>query len=40
MIEIIAILVAAGDGEHACPQDVGDAVGDERRVARVGDERG
>ncbi len=40
MIEVVAILVAAGDGEHARPQDVGDAVRHERRVARVGDQRG
>ena len=39
VVEVVGILVAAGDGEHARPQDVGDAVGDERRVARVGDQR-
>ena len=36
MIEIIAILIAAGDGEHARTQDVGDAVGDAGRIARIG----
>jgi len=40
MIEVVAIFVAAGDGEHARPQDVGDTVRDECRVARVGDQRG
>ena len=40
MIEVVGVLVAAGDGEHAGAQDVGDAVGDERRVSRIGDQRG
>ena len=39
MIEVVGILVAAGDGEHARAQDVGDAVRHECRVARVGDQR-
>ena len=32
MIEVVAVLVAAGDGEHACTQDVSDTVTDERLV--------
>jgi hypothetical protein len=39
MIEVVTILVAAGDGEHARAQNVGDAVRHERRVSRVGDQR-
>lgn len=40
MVEVVGVLVAAGDGEHARAQDVGDAVGHQRRVARVGDQPG
>jgi len=40
MSEVVAILVAIGDDEHARLQDVGDAVRHERRVASVGDQRG
>jgi len=32
--------MAAGDGEHAGAQDVGDAVGHQRRVARISDQPG
>ncbi len=38
MVEVVGILVAAGDGQHAGAQDVGDAVGHEQRVARIGDQ--
>jgi hypothetical protein len=38
MIEIVGILVAAGNGEHAGAQDVGDTVRDEQRIARVGNQ--
>ena len=38
MIEVVGILVAAGDGEHAGAQDIGDAVRHEQRIARVGDQ--
>ena len=38
MIEIVGVLVAAGDGEHAGTQDVGDAVGHEQWIARIGDQ--
>ena len=38
VVEVIAILVAAGDGEHAGAQDVSDAVCHERRIARVRDQ--
>ena len=34
MIEIVGVLVAAGDGEYARAQDVGDAMSDEGRVSR------
>ena len=37
-IEIVAILVAARDGEHPRAQDVGHAVRHKVRVARVGDQ--
>ena len=40
MVEVVGILVAAGDGEHAGAQDVGDAVRDQQRIALVGDQRG
>ena len=39
MIEVVGILVAAGDGEHAGAQDVGDAVRHQQRIARIGDHR-
>ncbi len=39
MIEIVGIFIAAGDGEHAGAQDVGDAVRHQQRIARVGDQR-
>ena len=34
MIEVVSSLVAEGRGENAGPQDAGDAVGDEQRIAR------
>ena len=40
MIEVVGILIAAGDGEHAGAQDIGDTVGHKQRVARVGDQAG
>ena len=40
MIEVGGILIAAGDGKHARPQNVGHAVGHEQRIARVGDQPG
>ena len=40
MIEVIGVFVAAADGQHARAQDVGDAVRDEQRIARIGDQRG
>ncbi len=39
MIEVVGVLVAAGDGEDAGAQDVGDAVRDTLRLARVADQR-
>ena len=38
-IQVVGILIAAGDGQDAGPQDVGHAVRDEQRVARVRDQR-
>ena len=38
MIEVVGILVAAGDGEHAGAQDVGDAVRHEQGIARIGNQ--
>ncbi len=40
VVEVVGVLVATGDGEHAGSQDVGDAVGHQRRVARIGDQPG
>ena len=40
VIEIVAVLIAAGDGEDAGAQDVGDAMCDEIGIARVGDQSG
>ena len=40
VVEVVGVLVAAGDGEHAGTQDIGDAVGHEGRVARIGNQRG
>ncbi len=39
MVEVIGVLIAAGDGKHAGAQDVGDAVRHQQRVARVSDQR-
>jgi hypothetical protein len=39
MVEIVGVLVAAGDGEHAGAQNVGDAVRHQQRIARVGNQR-
>ncbi len=38
MIEVVGVLVTAGDGEHAGAQDVGDAVRDEQWIAWVRDQ--
>jgi hypothetical protein len=38
VIEVVGVLVAAGDGEHAGTQDVGDAMRHEQRIARVHDQ--
>jgi hypothetical protein len=40
VVKVVAVLIAAGDGEDASAQDVGDAVGDEIGIAWVGDQRG
>jgi hypothetical protein len=37
---VVAVLVAGCDHQHAEAHDVGDAVGDALRVARVGDAGG
>ena len=39
VVEAVGVLVAAGDRQDACPQDVGQRVDHPRRVARVGDQR-
>jgi len=39
MIEVVGVLVAAGNGQHARAQNVGDAVRDEQRIARISDQR-
>jgi hypothetical protein len=38
MIEVVGVLVAAGDGEDTGAQDVGDAVRDKLPIARVADQ--
>ena len=38
MIEIVGVLIAAGDREHAGAQNVGDAVRHQQRIARIGDQ--
>ena len=38
MVEVVGILVAAGDGEHAGTQDVGDAVRHEQGIAVIGNQ--
>ncbi len=40
VIGIVAVLVAAGDGEDAGARNVGQAMCDAGRIARVGDQRG
>ena len=39
MIEVVGVLIAAGDGEHAGAQNVVDAVRHQQRITRVGDQR-
>jgi hypothetical protein len=39
VVEVVGILIAAGDRQDARPQDVGQRVDDPRRVARIGDQR-
>ena len=39
MIEVVGVLIAAGDGEHAGAQDICDAVRHEQRVSWIGDQR-
>jgi hypothetical protein len=40
VIKIVGILIAAGDQQYRCSQDVGDAVDDEQRVASIDDQPG
>ena len=40
MIEVVSVLIAAGDREHAGTQDVGNAMDHQQRVARIGDQLG
>ena len=39
-VEVVGVLVAAGDGQHSRPQDRGDRMGHQGRIARVGNEGG
>jgi hypothetical protein len=39
VVEVVGVLVAAGDRQDARPQDVGQRMDDPRWVARVGDQR-
>ena len=38
VVEVVGILVATSDGEHAGAQDVGDAVRHEQGIARIGNQ--
>ena len=38
MIEIVGILIAAGDGQHASAQNIGDTVRDQLWIAPIGDQ--
>ena len=40
VVEIVGILVAASDGQHACTQDIGHAVRHQQRIAWISDQRG
>jgi hypothetical protein len=40
MIEVVGILVSAGNRKHARAQDIGHAVGDKCWIARVGNQPG
>ena len=39
MVEVVGILIAASDRQHARTQDIGHAVRHQQRIARIGDER-
>ena len=39
VIEVVGVLIAAGNRQHACAQNVGDTVGHQQRIARIGDQR-
>jgi len=39
VIEVVGVLIAAGDCQHTGAQNVGDAVRDEQPIARVGNQR-
>ena len=38
MIEIVGVLVTAGDGEHARAQNIDDTVCHQQRIARIGNQ--
>ena len=38
MVEVIGVLVATRDGQHARAQDIGDAVRHEQWIARIGNQ--
>ena len=40
MIEVVRILVAAGDGENASAKDTAQRMGDQQGIARIGDDGG
>ena len=40
MIEIVRIFITAGDGENARAQDTAERMGNQQRIARIGDDRG
>src|ERR1039458_330346 len=40
MVEVVSILVAAGDGENASAKDAPERMGDQQWIARIGDDGG
>ena len=40
MIEIVRVLIAAGDGENASAKDTAQRMGDQQGIARIGDDGG
>ena len=39
MVEVVGVFIATGDGQHARPQNVGDAMRHQQLIAWIGDQR-